>query len=100
MKILISKSLPKISKMLKDKPDYIEAYNNLGNLLSRHGKFDEAILEFKKAIKIKPDYAKAYSNLLLTYNYKSDFDYKIYLREAKNFRINCKSIEKISMDYS
>ena len=94
------KSSENFKKCLKIKPDYIEAYNNLGNLLSRHGKFDEAILEFKKAIKIKPDYAKAYSNLLLTYNYKSDFDYKIYLQEAKNFRINCKSIEKISTDYS
>ena len=68
-------------------------YNNLG-------KFNEATQTYKKAIEIKPDYALAHSNLLFNINCKQDFDPQEYLREAKNFRINCKPKKKISLNYN
>jgi predicted O-linked N-acetylglucosamine transferase (SPINDLY family) len=45
------------------KPDYAEAYNNLGNSLRDQGKLDEAIACYRQALLIKPDYAEAYNNL-------------------------------------
>lgn len=50
-------------QVLKLKPDYFEACNNLGAILINVGAFDEAISYLKRAIEIKPDYANAYSNL-------------------------------------
>ena len=45
------------------KPNYIEAYNNVGALLKSQGKLDDAIEIYNKAILINPDYAEAYNNL-------------------------------------
>jgi predicted O-linked N-acetylglucosamine transferase (SPINDLY family) len=50
-------------QVLKLKPDYFEACNNLGAILINVGAFDEAISYLKRAIELKPDYANAYSNL-------------------------------------
>ena len=41
------------------KPDYADAYNNMGNALQAQGKLDEAIDAFNKALAIKPDFAEA-----------------------------------------
>ena len=48
---------------IKIKPDYAEAYSNMGNALKDKGELDAAIDNYKQAIKIKPDYAEAYSNM-------------------------------------
>ena len=50
-------------KALAIKPDYADAYNNMGNALQDQGKLDEAIEVYKKALAIKPDYADAYNNM-------------------------------------
>jgi type IV pilus assembly protein PilF len=46
---------------VRKKPDYAEAHNNLGNLLSLRGKREEAIREYEKAVAIvtypTPEYA-------------------------------------------
>jgi Tfp pilus assembly protein PilF len=39
------------------------AYNNLGNVLAKQGKFDDAIAQYSEALRIKPDYAFAHNNL-------------------------------------
>ena len=39
------------------------ALNNMGNLLLKQGKLDEAIARYRKALDIKPDYADALNNL-------------------------------------
>ncbi len=39
------------------------AHNNLAQVLSQSGRFDEAIAECQKALKIKPDFAAAHNNL-------------------------------------
>ena len=48
---------------LKIRPDYAEAYNNMGQALNEKGKLDSAIDSLKQAIKIKPDFAEAFYNL-------------------------------------
>ena len=88
------KSMVSYKKAIEIKPDYEKPYNNLGNLFEDLGKYDEATEKYHQAIKIKPDYALAYSNLLFNLNYKTNFDPHLYLSEAKNFRINCKTIKK------
>ena len=50
-------------KALAIKPNYAEAYYNVGNALKDQGKTNEAIKAYKKAIKIKPNYAEAHYNV-------------------------------------
>ena len=45
------------------KPDYPDAYNNLGNALTDLGRIGEAVEQFERALKLKPEYADAHNNL-------------------------------------
>src|SRR5216684_2219747 len=45
------------------KPDYAEAYLNLGNALKAKDKFEEAKSNYEKAIALKPELATAHFNL-------------------------------------
>jgi tetratricopeptide (TPR) repeat protein len=56
-------AIDQFRKVLEIKPDYPEAYYNLGNAFVRSGKVDEAIAHYRKALEIKPDYVKAHVNL-------------------------------------
>ena len=51
------------NRALSIRPDYAEAYNNMGTALRDQGKLDEAIEAYKKALAIKPDYPEVYSNM-------------------------------------
>ncbi|MCY2925790.1 MAG: tetratricopeptide repeat protein, partial [Planctomycetota bacterium] len=42
-----------------------EAHNNLGGVLKKIGRVDEAIAQFEQALKIKPEHAQAHYNLAL-----------------------------------
>ena len=57
---------------LKIKPDYAEAYCNLGNALFERDDFDSALQSFQEALRIKPNYVGAYSNLGLIMQRKGD----------------------------
>ena len=50
-------------KALEIKPDYAEAYYNMGNALKDKGNPEAAIDSYQQALKIKPDYAEAYNNM-------------------------------------
>ena len=50
-------------KVISLKPDYFEAYNNMGNALTNQGKLDAAIEAYKAALLLNPDYADAYNNM-------------------------------------
>jgi len=57
---------------LKIKPDYAEAYYNMGVALNDKGDPKAAIESYKQALKIKPDYAEAYNNMGVALNDKGD----------------------------
>ena len=50
-------------RAIEIKPDYADAYCNLGVALGMQGKLDEAIAAYRQAIEIKPDFAGTYTNL-------------------------------------
>ena len=54
------------NKALAIKPEYAEAYINLGSALKEQGKLEEAIEAYNKALAIKPDNAEAYNNMGVT----------------------------------
>ena len=61
-----SKACDEVIKCYKKrsiKPDYAEAYNNMGTTLQEQGKLEEAVEAYAKAIAIKPNYAGAYNNM-------------------------------------
>jgi Flp pilus assembly protein TadD len=48
---------------LQIKPDYAEAYNNLGLILQAQNRLDEAVSHFERALQLKPDDADIHNNL-------------------------------------
>ncbi len=56
------KSIAHYTEALKLKPDYVEAYNNRGNVYASIGEEDKAISDFSTAINLKPDAAEVYNN--------------------------------------
>ena len=59
----LEEAIEAYNKALAIKPDYAEAYYNMGNALKDQGKLEEAIEAYNKALSIKPDYAEAYNNM-------------------------------------
>ncbi len=59
-------------KALEIKPDYAEAYYNMGNALTDKGDPEAAIDSYKQALKIKPDYAEVYYNMANALKDKGD----------------------------
>ncbi len=60
---MLDKAIEAYKKCIILKPNYADAYINLGFALKDQGKTEEAIEAYKKCISIKPDYAVAYSNM-------------------------------------
>ena len=58
-----NKAIFAFQRVIAIKPDYAEAYYNMGKVLQEQGKFDEAIASYNKALSLKPDYADAYNNM-------------------------------------
>jgi len=61
-------------KALEIKPDYTEAYYNVGIALKDKGDLEAAIDSYKKALKIKPDYAEVYNNIGIALKEKGELD--------------------------
>ena len=59
----LEEAIEAYNKALSIKPDYADAYYNLGIALQDQSKLEEAIEAYKKALSIKPDYADAYYNM-------------------------------------
>lgn len=51
------------AEAIRLKPDYADAYNNLGNALQDMNELDEAVACYCKAIELAPEHALAYNNL-------------------------------------
>jgi len=56
-----------LREAIRLKPEYTEAYNELGYTYHKLARYNEAIEEYKKAIRLKPDYTLAHYNLGLSY---------------------------------
>ena len=52
-----------ISRAVDIDPDYVDAYNSLGNVLRIAGRLDESVASFQKALVLDPDFAEAHYNL-------------------------------------
>lgn len=67
------------NQALEIRPDFAEAYNNLGLVLSDLGKRDEAVASFRKAIDLAPEAPEAYNNLGCLYKVRKDFQQAVEL---------------------
>jgi len=60
---LYNESISAAEEALKLKPDYAEAYNNIGAAYNSMQQWDKAIIALEKALAIKPDFQLARNNL-------------------------------------
>ena len=85
-----SLAIESYKKAIKIKPDYADAYYNMGNALHEKGDLDRAIESFQRVIKIQPDYAGAYSNMGTALQDKGDLEGAIRsYRQAIKVRPSC-----------
>ncbi|MHA2657337.1 MAG: tetratricopeptide repeat protein [bacterium JZ-2024 1] len=62
------KALDYFQKTVEKKPDYADAYFQIGYCLDELGRYPEAVKAYKQAIRIKRDYAEAHYNLGVVYD--------------------------------
>ena len=60
---MLEEAIDAYKKTISLRPDYAEAYSNMGVAYRNMGKPDEAIDTYKKAISIYPYYAESYNNM-------------------------------------
>ena len=65
--VSISVAIEDYNEAIRLKPDYVEAYNNRGNVYNNLGQYQRAIQDCNKAIRLKPDCAEAYNNRGIAY---------------------------------
>ena len=59
----LNEAMEAYTKAISIKPDYAEAYLNMGIVLKEQRKLNEAMEAYTKAISIKPDFAEAYNSM-------------------------------------
>ena len=67
-------AMPHLEAALQIKPDYAEAYNNLGLVYKGQGSYDQATKSFSEAIKYKKRYFEAINNIATMYERKGNYD--------------------------
>ncbi|MGK7948444.1 MAG: tetratricopeptide repeat protein [Xenococcaceae cyanobacterium] len=70
----LEQSLEIYQKIIKQEPEYAQAYHKLGIVYSKQERYEDAIIAFRKAIKVKPDFASAYRDLVKTFMQLEKFD--------------------------
>ena len=63
------KAISQYEKAISLKPNYAEAYYNLGYSYHKLGQLDKAVRSYKKVVDIKPEYAENHSNKILSVIY-------------------------------
>ena len=56
-------SVDAFKKALAIKPNFTDAYNNVGNAFKAMGKLEEALEAYNQALTVNPNYADAYNNM-------------------------------------
>ena len=57
----LAKAFSDYSKAIEINPNYVDAYNNRGELLMNEKKYDLALSDIDKSIQLNPNYAKAFT---------------------------------------
>ena len=52
-----------LEEAVRLRPDYTEAFYNLGNVLQGLGRRDQAVEKYREAVRLRPKYGEAYNNL-------------------------------------
>ncbi len=74
-------------EIIKYKPDYSDAYFQMGNVFSATNQFTKAEEFFKKAIELEPDFFEALNNLAALYfNSQKNYDAIPYYKKALEIR--------------
>jgi protein O-GlcNAc transferase len=60
---LFGGAIKNYQKAIKYKPDYADAYNNLGNACRNNGDLEAAVTHYKKALSISPDSSEFHNNI-------------------------------------
>ena len=60
---MLDEAIKAFKKVILLKPNHVNAYYNMGNVLKDQGKLDEAIEAYNKAISLKPDDSDVYYNM-------------------------------------
>ena len=60
---LADQAIVALKKVISMKPDFAEAYDNIGIVFQGQGKLDEAINSYKKSISLNPNYSNPYYNM-------------------------------------
>ena len=61
-------------QVLKEDPNFVEAYDNLGRIYRRIGEYDKAISNYKKSLALYPDGIMAHQNIAVVYGIKKDYE--------------------------
>ena len=81
------KAIVQWEKAVKINPKFVDGLNNLGNALSRIGKFDEAINYLNKALNLRPDFFETYYTLSEIFYQKGIYDKSLKnINEALNLK--------------
>ena len=59
----LQEALAQFQEVLRVKPDYPDALNNLGNVLGQTGRPKEAIKQYEQALRLNPNSPEVYNNL-------------------------------------
>ena len=59
----VREGIKQLKAALAERPDFVEARNNLGNAFKALGRLDEAETAYRQALDLDPDYADAHFNL-------------------------------------
>ena len=78
---LFDGAIKNYQQAIKYKPDYADAYNNLGNVYRNNGDLEAAVTHYEKALSISPDSAEFHNNIGVYFQHKRNYN-----RAAECFR--------------
>jgi len=93
-------ALASYNEALALKPDYVEAYENKGNILTEFGRFDEAVIVLQRAIKLAPRRTRAYYALTRIKALAQDDPYLLAMEELARDLPSLTPDEQIELNFA
>ena len=98
------KSLVFFNNLIRNKPNYFEAYYNIGNVYSKIGKLDLALTYYIKSTNLKKDFFEAFNNIGNIYKRKNQKSSAIvnYIKSLKinpDFKRSYHNLAVVLQDY-